>query len=131
MEAYLAIKFHEDLRNRELIEQISEALRKAGFETTVMVRDHEKWGEVKFTPEELMKLTFQLIDKSDVLVIELSEKGVGLGIEAGYARSKNIPIIIIAKKGSEISNTMRGVARQIIFYGEPEELAQKFRELQL
>lgn len=129
MKVYLAIKFHEDCRNRQLIEKISESLNKAGFKTTVMVRDYEKWGEIKFTPQELMKLTFQSIDKSDVLIVELSEKGVGLGIEAGYAYSKNIPIIVIAKVDSDISNTLRGIAKNVIFYEEPEELTEKFKEL--
>ena len=76
MKAYLAIKFHENCKNRELIEQISESLQNAGFNSVVMIRDYEKWGKVKFTPEELMKLTFKLIDESELLIVEFSEKGV-------------------------------------------------------
>ncbi|MDP6293441.1 MAG: nucleoside 2-deoxyribosyltransferase [Candidatus Woesearchaeota archaeon] len=128
MKAYLAVKFHED-RNKALIEGLSEALNKAGITTTVMVRDHEKWGEVKFSPNELMKLAFSIIDRSDMVMVEFSEKGVGLGIEAGYAHAKNIPVIVIAKENSEISNTLRGIAKEVIFYETPEELTEKMSHL--
>ena len=130
IKAYLAIKFHEDCRNKDLVESISAALDKAGIDATVMVRDYEKWGEVKYTPKELMELTFKLIGESDLLVIEFSEKGVGLGIEAGYAHSKNIPIIVIAKKGSDISDTLRGISKEVFIYDDPSELTERFRGLE-
>lgn len=131
MKAYLAIKFHEDCKNRKLIEQISESLQNAGFNSVVMIRDYEKWGKVKFKPEELMKLTFKLIDESELLVVEFSEKGVGLGIEAGYAYAKNKPIIVVAKKDFDISTTLRGISKKVFFYDEPEELTEKFKSLEL
>ena len=125
--AYLAIKFHENNQNKELIEKISKSLAEAGIQTTLMARDFEKWGKVHFLPEKLMELTFKLIEKSDMLIIEFSEKGVGLGIEAGYAFSKKIPIIVIAKEGSDISNTLEGISKEIIFYKDPKELTNKFK----
>ncbi len=125
--AYLAIKFHENNQNKELIENICQSLTEAGIQTIVMARDYEKWGKVHFLPEELMKLTFELIDKTEMLIIEFSEKGVGLGIEAGYAFAKKIPIIVIAKEGSDISNTLKGISKEIIFYNNPKELANKFK----
>lgn len=127
MKTYLVIKFKEDNSNRKLIEDISTVLNKMGMNTTVMVRDYEKWGEVKFTPSELMQKTFQIIDSSDLLVIEFSEKGVGIGIEAGYAFAKHKPIFVVAKEGSDISNTLRGIAKDIIFYSNPEEFINKLR----
>lgn len=127
MKAYLAIKFKEDFSNQEMIGEISDVLMKFGIETVVMARDFEKWGEVKFTPQELMEKTFQEIDSSDILVIEFSEKGVGLGIEAGYAYAKQKPIFVIAKKGSDISSTLEGIAKEIIFYKQPEDLLGKIK----
>ncbi len=126
--AYLAIKFHEDSKNRKLIEEIASSLSDVGFETIIMARDYEKWGKVRFSPEELMKLTFELIDKSDVLIIEFSEKGVGLGIEAGYAYARKKPIIVIAKEGSDVSTTLRGVSKKVIFYNNPKELGKRINE---
>ena len=127
MKAYLAIKFKEDFSNRGLIEEISSVLEKDGIETVVMARDHEKWGEKKFTPEELMTKTFEEIDSADFLVIEFSEKGVGLGIEAGYAFANHKPIFVVAKEGSDISSTLQGIAAEVIFYRNPGDLSGKIK----
>lgn len=127
MKAYLAIKFYEDFSNKELIDQISNSLKKIGVETRVIVRDHEKWGKVKFTAKALMDLTFKEIDSCDILIIEFSEKGVGLGIEAGYSYAKEKPIIIIAKTGSHVSNTLKGIANTVIFYDKIFELEEKIK----
>jgi nucleoside 2-deoxyribosyltransferase len=125
MQALIAIKYYEDGRKRELIEAISAALESNGIKTVNILRDYEEWGTKHFTPQELMALTFQEINKSDFLLIELSEKGVGLGIEAGYAYAKGVPIVIIAKAESDISSTLQGVAAKIIFYNNASGLADR------
>ena len=56
--------------------------------------------------------------------VDLTEKGVGLGIEAGYACAKGIPIVIVAQQGSDISATLQGISQQVIFYQQFNELAQ-------
>ena len=35
------------------------------------------------------------IDNSDILIAEVSEKAIGVGIEVGYAKAKGKPIIYI------------------------------------
>jgi nucleoside 2-deoxyribosyltransferase len=122
MKAFVAFKFKEDYSDRKLVETISDVLEQSGLETVIMVRDYEKWGEVRFTPDELMRLTFKAIDECNIHVIEFSEKGTGLGIEAGYAFAKGKPIVVVAREGSEISDTLKGIAKEIIFYKTPEEL---------
>ncbi len=131
MKAYLAIKFHADYSDKKLIEDISNALQKIDVVTVVMVRDFERWGEVKFTPQELMQKSFVELDKSDFLIIEYSEKGVGLGIEAGYAYAKNIPIFVIAKANSEISDTVKGIAKSTFFYNDPVEITKNSEFIKL
>ncbi len=116
MKAYLAIKFYEDGRNRAMIEGITAVLAQLGIDTICVVRDLEKWGEIHFSPDVLMQKSFHEIDQSDMIIVELSEKGVGLGIEAGYAYAKGIPIITIARTGSDISETLRGISQDIFFY---------------
>ena len=51
---------------------------------------------------------------------------MGLGIEAGYAYAKQIPIVVIARKGSDISATLRGIAQKLFLYNEFGELNQFF-----
>lgn len=129
LKAYLGIKYHADNRNRKVIERISEVL--AGCEITILcvARDLEKWGAVRLEPRDLMRQTFKLIDTCDLVVIELSEKGVGLGIEAGYAYACKIPVVTIAKRGREVSETLKGISSHVALYDEANDLLPLFADL--
>jgi 2'-deoxynucleoside 5'-phosphate N-hydrolase len=70
-----------------------------------------------------MTQTFAAIDKCDLLLVELSEKGVGIGLEAGYAYARNIPIVIVAPTGGDISTTLQGVTRRFGWYDDYDEIA--------
>lgn len=122
MKAYLAVKYHPDQRNRERIERVCGALEAAGIESACVVRDLECWGLVRFTPADLMRKSLELLDTCDLLVVELSEKGVGIGIEAGYAYAKGIPVITVAQAGADISDTLRGISRGVFTYRDEVEL---------
>ena len=126
MEAYIAVKYHSDQSNRKVIETISAALELNSCQTTCVARDLEQWGHVQYSAQELMRETFRIIDASDIAVIDLTEKGVGLGIEAGYAWAQGVPIVTIAREGSDISTTLRGISRNVLFYDEYDQLANLF-----
>ncbi len=119
--AYLGIKYHSDNSNKSTINCISAVLEKCGYSVTCITRDIEKWGQKFFSPKDLMMETFKIIDSSDVVIIDLSEKGVGLGIEAGYAYSRKIPIITIAKN-KEISTTLLGISNTHYIYKDEDDL---------
>lgn len=127
-QAYLGTKFHEDQHNRPHIEMVTEALTKAGWTTQVVVRDLEDWGAVQFEPQTLMARAFAVIEASNVAIIDLTEKGVGLGIEAGYAFAKGIPVFTIARVGSDISTTLRGISQEVCLYRNEDDLVAFFRE---
>ena len=86
-----------------------------------IVRDINDEEQNAYTSHDLMKLTFEKIDRCDLIIIEFTEKGVGLGIEAGYAYAKNIPILTIVRTGSEISETLLGISTKVFFYKSIEE----------
>ena len=125
MKIYLSKKFKEDFSDREFIESLSSIFAESGVEMVSMVRDCEKWGVVTLSPAALMQQTFEIIDSCDAVLVEFSEKGVGVGIEVGYAHAKGKPIHVIAKESSDISATLRGVAKEIIFYTDLKELPSK------
>ena len=125
---FLSIKYHEDAGNRQIVEALSSAIEQAGWKTVCIARDVERWGDVHFAPRELMGLTFKEIEASDLVAIELSEKGVGLGIEAGYAHARAKPIVTIARKGSDISTTLEGVSDDVLLYRTMEEVTAFFQE---
>lgn len=72
-----------------------------------------------------MQKTFDIIDSSDLILIEFSEKGTGLGIEAGYGYSRKKPILVIAQEGSDISATLQGITDPILFYRDRIGLEMK------
>jgi nucleoside 2-deoxyribosyltransferase len=129
LKAYIGLKFHQDARNRHTIDLISEALNSAGFETVCIHRDVEFFGQVQLTPKDLMAQTFDIIRSCQLVVIELTEKGVGLGIEAGYAHARDIPVVTVAYQGADISNTLRGISRETYSYNDAEGLCCFFRSL--
>ncbi|WP_353094334.1 hypothetical protein [Tissierella praeacuta] len=127
MKAYIGIKYYDDYRNKEIIYNITLALEKAGYKTSCIVRDiQDNDGQNGYSPNELMKLTFNEIDECDLVIIDLSEKGVGLGIEVGYAFARGIPVITIAKRGSNISETLEGISEKVFIYDDIEGIKDLF-----
>lgn len=127
---YLAIKYHSDLKNRDLIEEISKACQKSGFSSFCVARDVEKWGKVKFSSEALMKRAFLEIKRAAFVLIECSEKGVGIGIEAGYAYANGIPIVVIYRSGADLSNTLSGILTTKFEYKSMHEITDFLRNIQ-
>lgn len=99
-----------------MIEEFERCFLKHGLKSYCVIRDMEVWGEASFSAKEIMQETFAKIDSSDLVVIDVSEKGVGLGIEAGYTKAKGKELIITARKGTEISTTISGIADRVISY---------------
>ena len=128
--AFMSLKFYDGDVTKSKVDTLTQALKNAGIENFVMIRDVEKYGEVEVSSKSLMaEYAFPEMEKCDMLIVEFSEKGVGLGVGAGYAFAKNIPIYIIAKTGSDISSTIGGLAKEIIFYDKPEDITEKFKEI--
>jgi len=120
---YLAIKFHSDQRNRGLVEKIATELESRGMTTVCVARDFEKWGEIKLDAQDLMQVALDSIRQSDAVVIEFSEKGVGLGIEAGYASAHDIPVFVLHRSDAEVSTTLKGISAEVIPYSGADSLS--------
>lgn len=122
MKLFLSIKYHPDAANRPLVEAICAALEGRGMRVVCVARDVEAWGAHSFAPGELMRRTFAAIDSCDAVVVELSEKGVGIGIEAGYAHARGKPVFTLAPRGCDVSETLRGISRRVWVYERPTDL---------
>jgi hypothetical protein len=129
LSADLSLKFHGDHRNRPFIEALSVVSAGVGVTTHCVARDLEHWGQHEFDAASLMRETFRMIDRVDVVVIELSEKGVGIGIEAGYASARGIPIVVLHPTGSDVSTTLRGIATAVLSYDDERPLASQGSEV--
>jgi len=122
---YFGIKYYPDNSNRETIEAFEKLFLKHGFNSYCVARDLEKWGAKEFSPQELMEETFSRISSSDLAIIDVTEKGIGLGIEAGYAKAKGIRLIVTAQDGAEISTTILGIADEIVRYDRVSDILFK------
>ncbi len=74
---------------------------------------------------EMMEKAMAKLDGSDALIVDASGDSIGIGIEAGYFYTKKKPIIMIYKRGTKASRTLKGIATEIYEYGEPEDLMHK------
>ena len=126
MLVYFGLKYRELQQNRMFIERLVCDFLEIGIEIFCVERDFAKYGSENLLEQELMKKTFEVISKSDIVLMDLTEKGVGLGIECGYAYANNKPIYIIAKKGIEISKTIMGIANKIVSYETNIDIVNMF-----
>lgn len=126
MKIYLGIKFYPDMSNRRLIETLLGRLEQAGHKTSCAVRDLEDWGSLAVSASELMTRSFTLIENSDWVLLEVSEKGMGLGIEAGFAFAKGIPVLAVSQQ-ADFSTTLQGIAHQTLRYQNIEQIVAFFR----
>lgn len=122
MRIYLAIKFHSDNRNRPLIEALVSRLVEQGHSVVCAVRDFENWGEMTFDPRELLMKSFAAIESCDLVLIEATEKGMGIGIEAGFAFARQKPVITIAPPDVDLSINLRSLSSNVVWYKDVSEV---------
>jgi len=125
VDIFLSIKFYADQRNRAWVEALTAALAEHGLKVQCVVRDIENWGMVSLSAAELMQQTFDLLERCSLVVVNLSDKGVGLGIEAGYAYAHNIPVIAAVPQEADLSTTLSGISRWTIRYAGLEDLTRQ------
>jgi nucleoside 2-deoxyribosyltransferase len=120
--AYFGISKSNRTNFDKEIEQLKKCLAKQAVELLVFVDKYNfKLGEEK----EMMTVTFEEIDKSDFLIVEVSKKAIGVGIEVGYAFAKRKPIIYIKQKNVKHSTTVDGCSDYIIEYDNEIHLGEE------
>ena len=77
----------------------------------------------------MMQNAIEDIEKSAILIAETSEKGIGIGIEVGYAKAQKIPVIYVRNSKSEHSTTVSGIADFSIIYSDEKDLEEKLEEI--
>ena len=125
MRIFLSIKFWGDHRNQEEVRRIIGIIQDLGHEVFCVVEHAENWGEKTFTPKHLMSMTLNEIDKSDILVANVADWPIGVGVEAGYAYAKEIPVVCICSREQQLPNTISGIASSVIKYVDYAELKVK------
>lgn len=60
----------------------------------------------------------------DILIAEVSDKAIGVGIETGYAKAHNKPIIYLRRRETEHSTTIGGISDFQVVYTNHVELRE-------
>ncbi len=122
MKIFLAIKYYQDMRNKNLIEKICYSLESKNLNVFAFARNIQNYGPCKLSGKEVMDIAFDKIKNSDAFVIDASELSIGIGVEAGVAYSNNIPIFVIAQKDAYVSESIKGISRGCFRYDVPEDI---------
>src|SRR5258706_6033490 len=119
MTAYISISYSKrKLLDKELA-TIIKSLNEFKIKPFVFVDNY------KFSPaqeHEMMQQAMTDIDNCDILIAETSDKAIGIGIEVGYAKAKNKPVIYIRQKDAEHSTTVSGISDFQIMYDDITDL---------
>ena len=126
MQAYISISFSKrNLLSAEL-EAITGALSQLHIDSFIFVDNYT------FAPtqeQEMMRQAFADIEKSDFLIAETSDKGIGIGIEVGYAKAKGKPVIYLRHITAEHSTTVSGASDYQIIYNDKNSLNQQLTSI--
>ena len=115
MKVFITASF-KDGENKVEVERLCSIVRNAGFEDFCFIRDVENYQKVFNNPKELMDRARTEILECDALLFDATEKSTGRAIEVGIAYANKKKIIVIMKEGTEIKDTLRGVADLVTTY---------------
>ena len=125
MTAYISISYSKRKSLQKELDAITDTLKKNSIKPFVFV------DNFTFSPLQergMMQQAFEEIDKCDLLIAETSDKAIGIGIELGYAKAKNIPIIYLRNKDAEHSTTAAGASDYKIIYSDAGDLSKQLSE---
>ena len=121
MKAYISISYNKRKSLSEALNSITATLAEFNIESFVFV-DHHKFAAAE--EKAMMQQCVKEIDSCDMLVAETSDKAIGIGIEVGYAKAKNKPVIYIRHKDAEHSTTVSGISDFQIIYTNSSNINQ-------
>ena len=122
MKAYIAVSFSKRKLFAKVIAAITETLTHSGIEPLVFIDQHTFLAEQE---QEMMEQAMKDIDDCDLLIAETSEKAIGIGIEAGYAKGKGKPVIYLRHASAEHSTTLSGISDHPVIYKNDDDLKIK------
>ena len=126
MQAYISISFSKRKELEKEVQAIKNALQKCGVSGFVFVDEYQFSAKQE---KKMMQNAIEDIEKSAILIAETSEKGIGIGIEVGYAKAQKIPVIYVRNSKSEHSTTVSGIADFKIIYENVIDLEEKLEKI--
>ncbi len=122
MKAYISVSFNKRKSLDREIQTIINTLKDLKIIPLVFV-DHYKFDSTQ--QRQMMQQAITDIDQCDLLLAETSDKGIGIGIEVGYAKAKNKPIVYLRQESAEHSTTVAGISDFQIIYKDTLDLQEQ------
>lgn len=126
MTAYIAISYEGRQRLSDELETICAALKESGIDPFVFV-DHYTFHAAE--EKAMMAQAMNEIDRCEILLAVASEKAIGIGIEAGYAKGTGKTVIYIRNAAAPHSTTLSGLSDQQIIFSDYQDLKIKLKKL--
>jgi nucleoside 2-deoxyribosyltransferase len=126
MQAYIAISYNKRKELQPVLDAIKEVLLANSITPFVFVEEYN------FSPaeeREMMEAAFAALDKCDLLIAEVSDKAIGIGIEVGYAKAKNKQVIYLRNVNTEHSTTVGGSSNHVIIYSDANHLKNQLSQI--
>jgi len=120
--AYVSVSFSEKEKLRKELDVITSTLARFEIEPFLFV---DRYSFTSDQEQEMMKRAMKDIDTCNLVVVEASHKAIGIGVEAGYGKGKNKPIIYLRRKDAEHSTTVSGISDFHIIYDSISDLQSK------
>ena len=119
MKSYISVSYSKrKFLNKEL-NAIVEVLNNLSIEPFVFV-DNYNFDSTQ--ERQMMEQVMIDIESCDLLIAETSDKGIGIGIEVGYAKAKKKPIVYLRHKNAKHSSTVSGISDHQIVYCDIDDL---------
>jgi 2'-deoxynucleoside 5'-phosphate N-hydrolase len=122
MTAYISISYSKRKLMDEELNAIVDTLKSFSIVPFVFV---DQYQFNRSEEQQMMQQAMTDIDRCDILIAETSDKGIGIGIEVGYAKALNKPVIYIRRKEAEHSTTVSGISDFQIIYADTSDLQVK------
>ena len=119
MKAYISISCNRRKSLNAEINGIKETLLNQKIEPFVFVDEFEFNSDQE---KEMMQQAMRSIDECDLLIAEVSDKAIGVGVEVGYAKAKGKTVIYLRNRNAEHSTTVAGMSDFHIVYNDVTEL---------
>lgn len=119
MTAYISVSFNKQKSVENELNAISSTLKAFRITPFIFV---DKYKFESSEEKQMMIQSMSDIENCDILIAETSDKGIGIGIEVGYAKAKNKTVIYLRQKAAEHSTTVSGISDFQVIYDSPEDL---------
>ena len=120
--AYISISYNKRQELNDELQSIIKTLREFHIKPFVFV-DNFKFSSDQ--EKEMMAQALLSIDDCDLLIAETSDKGIGIGVEVGYAKAKGKPVIYMRNKNADHSTTVSGLSDSQIIYDDVKDLKEQ------